>query len=330
MAAPGAGATIAGTAARPAAELSATYATRGDGRVVVRVTTEATRVVVRYRISGHRQRVVRIVRNSATRAVLSAGARRIMVMGSATARLASSGWVAATPAPVVGTVDLGDGSASVSDAELATAASAAVLFGHQSVGMNVIDSVPALYDRRGAPAPPVLEWPATRSSGGFLTHRYIGENGDPMGKIADFASTVRGATGIQVAVMKLCFVDIVAGTDTAAVFARYRDAMADLTRDRPSVRLVYATVPLTVGSSVDNAARQRYNALIRREYGATGRLFDIAAIESTRPDGSRVTGAGGRYLSLHQGYASDDGHLNEAGAQRAAAGLMRAVAAAHQ
>ena len=227
-----------------------------------------------------------------------------------------------------GSGPLGDGSAAVTNAQLTRAAARPVLFGHQSVGMNILDGVATVYSDRGLAQPAVLEWPSTHPSGGFVSHAYIGENEAPLGKIADFAAHVRAMDGIDVAVMKLCFVDIVQGTDAQAVFRRYRDTMADLASRRPGVALVYTTVPLTVGASQDNVVRQRFNSLIRNEYSDTGRLFDIAALESTRPDGSRLLAGNGTYLTLNPAYASDEGHLNERGAARVAAGFLRTIAAA--
>ncbi len=74
----------------------------------------------------------------------------------------------------------------------------------------------------------------------------------------------------------------------------------------------------------ENVARERLNALIRREY-AGGHLFDLAAVESTAPDGSRAAGTyeGQRYYRLYDGYASDSGHLNGEGARVAAAAGSR-------
>jgi len=53
----------------------------------------------------------------------------------------------------------------------------------------------------------------------------------------------------------------------------------------------------------DNVARERFNALIRGEY-AGHHLFDIAAIESTKPDGTRVSGSYDNqgYFALYDGY----------------------------
>lgn len=231
--------------------------------------------------------------------------------------------------PVAGVPDssgFGDGSAAVTDDQLALAARVSVLFGHQSVGANILDGINGVYDARGQAPPPILEWPDT-AAGGYLSHVYIGDNGDPMGKISHFAEVVRSAGSVRVALMKLCYVDIVADTDVDAVFDRYRATMADLARDRPDISLVYTTVPLTVGAGEDNAARQRFNAKIRTEYSASGRLFDLAAVESTRADGSRMTAGSGSYLTLDPDYAADsDGHLNDTGSQRAAAALLRIVA----
>ncbi len=342
---------------KPPARVSATFRVRDDSRVSVSVTTNGRRVIIKFRHGGSPGSVARAVRQRSAHAVLPTGSRRIQAKALPTGRLAASGWIAATrvgsgtsptgpadptgpsdPAdptnplptdpPAAGSGEFGDGSVGVTDQELTRAAQMAVLFGHQSVGMNILDAVPGLYDARGVTAQPVLEWPATEPAGGFVSHAYIGENGLPLSKIADFDAAVRSGRRIEVAVMKLCFVDVTADTDIEAVFNRYRTTMADLGRDRPAVALIYATVPLTVGASQDNAARQRLNAMIRAQYAGTGRLFDLAAIESTRPDGTRVTAGDGTYLTLYTAYASDEGHLNETGARRAAAGLMRIIAGA--
>jgi hypothetical protein len=223
---------------------------------------------------------------------------------------------------------LGDGSAEVTDAALLAAAAVPVLFGHQSVGANILDGAIELYDNRGLPAPGIMDWPATGSDG-YVTHVYIGENGDPVGKMEHFAAEVRSAGALRVALMKLCYVDVVADSDVDEVFDRYRSTMAALAQERPDITFLYTTVPLTVGASDDNAARQRYNAKVRAEYGGTGRLFDVAAVESTRADGSRTTADSGSYLILNPDYASDgDGHLNGVGSRRAAAALFRTIATA--
>lgn len=243
----------------------------------------------------------------------------------------------------------------ISSHDLEAAARTRVFFGHQSVGMNVIEGVGALYAARGAAAPPVAELGADTNiavpstGGGFLDHAYLGRNGDPLGKIRDFDTRMRSglAQRVDVALFKFCYVDVTSDTDVDALFQVYRSTMAALERDYPHVTFLHVTTPLTTESGLkgklkkllgggdqsaaDNVARQHLNSLMRREYGGSG-LFDLAAIESTAPDGSRVTGSyeGQRYFALYGGYASDNGHLTTAGSEIAAARLLELVARAHE
>lgn len=224
-----------------------------------------------------------------------------------------------------------------------------IFFGHQSVGSNVIAGAADLYADAGNAALIVVE---TRdevpASGGFLAHAHVGVNGEPLGKIQDFARIVSGPMGdqVDVAVLKLCYDDIVEGTDVQAVFDEYSATMTRLESEHPGVSFVYTTVPLTtdrgwkqvvkswigradrMGPS-DNLARERYNALIRERYGDSGRLFDIAAVESTmNTTPMSRTQDGQTFYVLHPGLASDPGHLNEIGSRAAASELIRVVTAA--
>ncbi len=60
-------------------------------------------------------------------------------------------------------------------------------------------------------------------------------------------------------------------------------------------------------AKADNVAGERFNALIRGEY-AGHHVFDIAAIESTKPDGTRVSGSYDNqgYFALYDGYNNSD------------------------
>lgn len=215
----------------------------------------------------------------------------------------------------------------VDDSDLRDVASARVVFGHQSVGWNVIDGMQAIYGNRGV-ALSVVDGPqALPAAGGGFAQIEIGANGDPASKFADFAAAVSDGEDVQVAAMKLCFVDVTSGTDVSTVFGQYTSMVSALQASDPEVALVHITVPLTVDDPASNVKRQRYNALMRRQYGSA--LFDLARIESTRPNGSRVAGRwrGHRYYALFRGYASDEGHLNVRGSRRVAAGLITALAA---
>ncbi|MFN8126164.1 MAG: SGNH/GDSL hydrolase family protein [Candidatus Nanopelagicales bacterium] len=215
------------------------------------------------------------------------------------------------------------------DPALRTVAGTRVLFGHQSVGWNILDGMAGLYARRGVTPPRMVDQvTALPAQGRGFAQQAIGENGRPRSKFADFAAAVDAGRNLRVAVMKLCFVDISGDTDPTALFAAYRRTISGIAARHPGVRLVHVTVPLTVPDPAANLARQHYNRLMRSTYGQ--RVFDLARIESTRPDGSRVAGHlhGERYFSLYRGYAADEGHLNSEGARRAARGFVQAVASA--
>jgi hypothetical protein len=233
--------------------------------------------------------------------------------------------------------------------DLAKVSRTKVFFAHQSVGMNVLASVPGVYAAHGMATPEIEENVARPGrDGGLVCHAFIGENEKPLLKIKDFDAKVRSGIGqqIDVAMMKLCYVDITGDTDIGAMFAAYRQTIAALERDFPEVIFVHVTVPLMTqqgqlsklkslltGSSQQgpaaNVARGRLNTVIRREY-AGGHLFDLAAIESTMPDGRRATGThkGQEYYRLYDGYASDSGHLNGEGARAAAIQWLKAIAQA--
>jgi hypothetical protein len=224
-----------------------------------------------------------------------------------------------------------------------------VFFGHQSVGVNVIDGIRDLAAALGS-GPRIVETrdPAAIGEPG-LYHAFIGQNGDPLGKIEDFDALMRSgaAARVDVALMKLCYVDVTSATDTDAVFAAYRGAMEGLRRDFPKTVFIAVTVPLTVRETGlknalkialgrrpawigDNAKREALNARIRSWSGDRRDLFDLALQESSRADGSRTayTVDGATLYALEQGYSDDGGHLNLEGRKRAAEGLLSVIARA--
>lgn len=121
-----------------------------------------------------------------------------------------------------------------------------VFFAHQSVGVNILDAVPGLYEEAGLEAPAIVESDQIES-GPRIQHVRIGTNGDPLGKIAQFDALMRSgiAAETDVAVFKFCYVDFHDGDDVTEVFTTYRDTMAALEADFPDVTFIYATVPLT-------------------------------------------------------------------------------------
>lgn len=225
----------------------------------------------------------------------------------------------------------------ISEEHLARVAEQRWFFAHRSVGGNILAGISDVFSARGVQPPPVREVapgtaPVSSAGGGELVHAQIGRNGAPLEKLRNFDALLRAGLGdtIDVALLKFCYEDVTAETDVDALFRSYSGTLAALERDFPKVTFLHSTAPLRTGSGGikgavkvllgrdDNVARERYNALVRQAFGPD-RLFDLAMLEATAPDGERLS-------SLYPGYTSDGGHLNAAGSSLAAATLLRLVA----
>ncbi len=235
--------------------------------------------------------------------------------------------------------------------DLAKASALRVFFGHQSVGGNIVDGLEELRSLAGDTALRVIHgtdetsWPSA-----FFAEAKVGRNGEPVGKLADFKSRLEGPLRgrVDVALVKICYVDLAAGArvDPDSLFAAYRKTVLDLEAAHPGLVVVPVTSPLTVpdfeargrldalkgavrlwlGRPDDNARRARFNARLRDGFGDRA-IFDLAAIESTRPDGTRVLyGRGGKVEALAREYSADGGHLNALGRKVAARALLHVLA----
>jgi hypothetical protein len=210
-----------------------------------------------------------------------------------------------------------------------------IYFGHQSVGQNILDGVAEILTAH----PEIdLEIVETDDPGRFgkplLAHGRVGENRNPSSKIEAFKERMDRGLGdlADIAFFKFCYVDFSANTDPEKVFLEYNSVMDDLARRYPDTKFLHVTAPLvskesklrTIAKKIlgkqlrpyrENAVRTRFNEMMRAEYGESGLLFDLAMIESTREDGTRLTyGSGSDFMyALVPRYTDDGGHLNEVG-----------------
>lgn len=196
-----------------------------------------------------------------------------------------------------------------------------VFFAHRSVGADIVEmGMPAVY-QDFALAPP----------GDSFSDHWLDQTEDPSSKLADFDHRIRGedvGATVDVAFMKLGYVDIFADTDVQGLFDSYTSMMDALEADYPEVVFVHATVSVTAWVAENNAAIERFNALMRDRYRASGRLFDLAATVSTCTDGVSTrdeTAHGEVYDSICPEYTRDGGHLNELGAKIAAEEMLRVL-----
>lgn len=224
-----------------------------------------------------------------------------------------------------------------------------IFFGHQSVGENILDGIGDLVKAGKDVRLNMVEIGKGRvETGPFFAESRIGKNGKPDTKCGAFSSRVRELLkdSLDLAVMKLCYVDFKRETDVNSLFAHYRGTIDSLRLSAPGVTFVHVTVPLTVRtpgwkrllkkalgreetSEIDNVRRNEYNDILRQYYKAEP-LFDLAALESTFPDGSREDFSyEGRTIYTLIGELSDDGaHLNRKGRDIAAREFVRVLAAA--
>jgi hypothetical protein len=219
-------------------------------------------------------------------------------------------------------------------ADLETIRRARIFFGHHSVGRDLLDGLASLSREAGVPVE--------------IEEARVGENQDPRSKFEAFARRGEAHTddGLELMAMKLCYVDIDPATDADGLVAAYRAAVERVRRARPDVRILHVTTPLQARRTdirstlerlrgrppwVDRANQKRleYNEKLRAAFPAEP-LFDLAGVESTRPDGSHeLHPVDGRPVPmLHPGYTRDGGHLNETGKRVVAREFARALARA--
>ena len=210
-----------------------------------------------------------------------------------------------------------------------------IFFGHQSVGNNIIDGMRDVMKENSKIKFNIVKATAPEEiKAGVFAHAPVGKNAQPGSKIDEFRSVMeKGVAGqVDIAFFKMCYVDISPDTDVEKLFASYKGTLADLKKKYPGVTLVHVTSPLTTlqtgpkawikkrsGKPVvgyeDNVKRHAYNELLRKEYTGRAPIFDLATLESTLPDGGRVTFVkdGKTYPYLIRDYTNDGGHLNEKG-----------------
>lgn len=215
-----------------------------------------------------------------------------------------------------------------------------VIFGHQSVGENILKGIERVSARDDIKID--IHEQRTPSADKGISHFLIGKNGDPISKIHDFANTIDAgaAQGADVALMKLCYADFDASTDARQVANAYIDSLESLAKRHPNISFVAVTAPLTVVQTgpkawikqligkqpsgyLDNIKRTEFNTLLRERYGATGRLFDLARAESESVGKYCRTSVSGEIVeALCPELTNDGGHLNERGQELVASAFL--------
>jgi hypothetical protein len=232
----------------------------------------------------------------------------------------------------------------VSKAEIAAAAAKRVIFAHQSVGKDILDGARALAADAGVPLSVVESREAPAATSGIF-HFQVGINGAPLGKLEDYRKTLsrEELAGVDVALLKLCYIDFDASTDAAQLAAAYVHTIEDLQQRHPRTVFAAVTAPLTTIQTgpkawikgllgrtpdgyVENASRDQFNAILRQRFDRS-HLFDIASIEANGGRPAALFEYEGRQLSaLDPGLTWDGGHLNDTGKRAVGSAFVRFLA----
>jgi len=221
-----------------------------------------------------------------------------------------------------------------------------IYFAHQSVGGNLLDGIQQIAEAQNYPLQ-IREYSvANEVPSQTLGHTRIGENGNPLGKIKAFTQALgQPPSGLNIALLKFCYVDFTRDTDAKALFTKYKVDMDHVKSRHPKLTLVHVTVPLTTVQSglkgtvkqwlgiapyglLENKRREEYNDLLRSSYLGREFVFDLAKVESTTRSGTRtlVKWKGDSVPMLNPSYTDDGQHLNAEGRIYAARHLISVLA----
>jgi len=222
-----------------------------------------------------------------------------------------------------------------------------IYFAHQSVGQNIIDGVKELMVEHPQIRLNIMETSDLSDfKGGVFAHSRINGN-----KPEFFKKSIQDelSANVDIAFFKFCFVDILESTDINRVFDQYKNTMQQLQSSHPDIQFLHVTVPITYHQTgieafiaktkslinralgrfdynqfFDNRNRDMINEMFRQEYGGRSNFFDIAEIQSTRPDGTIETfeQGGKTYNAMAKDYTDDGGHLNARGRRLVAEQLL--------
>lgn len=188
--------------------------------------------------------------------------------------------------------------------------STSLLFGHNSVGENIIEGMDAL-----------------GVSDITISQKYIGENRDPMSKMKDFEALV-DRIQTDVAIMKFCYLDIET-MNAGDLLVAYIEMVNRIQKKHPDLLILHMSMPL-VNNPYDKSLLGMTKGFVRNILGKTpydpklnqqrnafnkglltiygDKVFDLAYTESYNHTHKEYG-----IVSLYPAYSDDSQHLNDIG-----------------
>ena len=231
----------------------------------------------------------------------------------------------------------------MSDEMIKKLGNARILFGHKSVGYNILEGVEEIRKRdgrfKGMNIKELKEDPAELTEGGIY-HLQNGKNRFPKDKCDAFKKLLaeKGMGGhLDIAFFKFCFIDFPTDSNVLDIFDYYVRTIDSVKSEFPKLKIIHVTVPLTTHTwgaksylrtllkgDLENVRRNEFNKLLVDKYKDKDPIYDLAFVESTHPDGKRESfkNKGEEFFALAKQYSTDGGHLNELGRFYAAEELL--------
>ena len=208
------------------------------------------------------------------------------------------------------------------------------LFGHHSVGENILDGMRTLAKETGVDLKIKKTDAVSLSAKINLVDFSPGKNTNPKSKIDGFVEQIVELNKEfipELAFLKFCYIDFPPEVNVRDLMEYYKEKMEILKKLNQEIKFAHFTVPLTirptglksrikrllglqVWGDASNISRATFNNLLFETF-PEGPIFDLARIESTRLDGSRAefTHKGNVYYYLAPELTNDGGHLNALG-----------------
>jgi len=244
---------------------------------------------------------------------------------------------------LIGKIEMENKIIKFEDTLLTNLKSKKILFGHASVGLNilkglndVINANPELHDLK---VYEIVESTEVKLPG--IYHFINRQNGFPKIKCDNFFNFLEKenlGTKFDIVFFKFCYVDFEKNTNVNEIFEYYKNTINEIKKEFPNLKIVHVTVPLyaygfsfkskmknIILADYANIQRNRFNDLLRNAYKNNNTLYDLAAVESTYPNGQReiFTYKDEKFFALIKKYTYDGGHLNEVGSLLAAKELLK-------
>ena len=243
-------------------------------------------------------------------------------------------------------LDINNATWTLSDNQIDAISSKRILFGHASVGNNIIQGIEEIIKQKefNKICVRVLKNKNEKIIESCIYHCINGRNGFPKLKCDNFKNLLSSdnlGNNLDIAFFKFCYVDFERDSNVEEIFKYYVKTVDEIQTKYPHLKIIHVTSPLYAHSytlkskikniiigDIANVKRNQYNDLLRKKYEDNAPIYDLAKIESTKPNGEReyFSYDDNIIFSLTKIFTDDGGHLNKLGRRFAAKELLDLLA----